>query len=165
MLSRELEQIDGAVNIRLYVEPRLFQRRPHARARCQMHDAIKGRFSECSFQRRVVPDVGVNQFVIWTLKVLANVVAFDRGRVEIVEIIDDGDPPIAFAEKPIDKMRADKSRAACDQDVSHVLGALYLVLLLKLRDVENRSKYPAQSTKITSSHKSTNASPNARRDR
>jgi hypothetical protein len=43
--------------------------------------------------------------------------AFERGRVKIVEIVNDRHAPDFFGKKLFDQMRTDKTRTAGDQDI------------------------------------------------
>ena len=64
---------------------------------------------------------------------LLDVGALDRRIVKVIEVIDDCDSPVAFGHQTIDEVRADESRAASDENVTHfgvrrLDGALSLLL-------------------------------------
>src|SRR5437763_1855571 len=103
------------------------------------------------------------------------VFAFNRRRVEIIEVVNDCDSPPAFSQQAIDKMRSNESGAASDQNILHkkqslVRGGKRSATLLSItcsiistEDPKRRRRFalPAHSKSI-SSHKSTSAIPNAR---
>src|SRR6266705_909316 len=117
--ARKFQQIQGAVDVCLDIQPRLPQRRPHARAPTQMCDAIVVGICKRTLQGGAVAKVGFDNFEIGIGQVRTDIRALDRWIVKVVEVIDDGDIPRAFAEQLIDEMRADESRAAGDEDVLH----------------------------------------------
>ena len=57
---------------------------------------------------------------MWIGEMRGDVCSLNRRIVEVVEIIDDCDSPIAFGHQTIDEVRADESRAASDENAPHV---------------------------------------------
>ncbi len=77
-----------------------------------MHSKVV--LGENFFQRGLVANVGFEQTVVRIRFVAADVRAFDCRIVEVVEVVDDRNPPLAFREQTIDQMRTDEACAACD---------------------------------------------------
>ncbi len=117
--AREFEQVDRAVDVGLGVERRLRERGPDARARRQMHDHVNRLFAERACERRAVADVRLDESERCAPHVRLDVRALDGRIVEVVEVVHDRHAPSALAKQPLDQMRADKTRAARDKDVSH----------------------------------------------
>ena len=115
MEPRELEQIQRAIDVCFRIEQWLCKRRPHTSACGEMDYAVKSPASKYFLQCSEIADVNFVQIVFQVCQVPACVLAFDRGIIEIVEVIDDVDVPIPFSEQPIDKTRANESRTAGDE--------------------------------------------------
>jgi len=84
-----------------------------------MDYAIEFSFMEDFFQRLEVANVGFNQSEVGIRNVLLNVRSLDRRIVEVVEVIDDCDSPVAFSHQTIDEVRTNEARAAGDENASH----------------------------------------------
>src|SRR6266550_1187522 len=121
MCPGQLQQVQRAIDIRFGVESRLLQRRSHTRAGCQMNNAIKFSAVEYLLQSRAVAYVRFNQTESRIRQMSANVGAFYRRLVEVVEVINDSNLPFAFRHQPIYKMRTDESRAASNKNGLHLI--------------------------------------------
>ena len=80
----------------------------------------------------------------------ADVLAFDCGRVEVVEVIDDSDSPIALAEQSLDQVRSDEACAASDKNVFHKLELRALSLYWHALIVREVSTYLRKHIKAQS---------------
>src|SRR6266705_877823 len=137
-----------------------------------MCDAIVVGICKRTLQGGAIAKVGFDNFEIGIGQVRTDIRALDRWIVKVVEVIDDGDIPRAFAEQLIEEMRADESRAAGDEDVLHAGCSLPLWGRVGVRACDARpSPQPLSqrergkrrlvaALQTTSSHKSTNANPN-----
>ena len=107
-------EIHRAVDVGLDIKLRLSQRRTDAGARGQVNDAIELCVLECLTCCVVIAYVRLDQAIVGLRQVIFNVRTFDRGIVEIVEVVNDGYVPAAFRQQAIDKMRTDETGAAGD---------------------------------------------------
>ena len=79
-----------------------------------MHNNVERTFRENLTQSFRVADVRFKQLIIFVGQMRVDIAAFERGRVEVIEIVHDRNAPGFFGEKAFDQMRADKTRAAGD---------------------------------------------------
>src|ERR1044072_2147768 len=112
MFTGQLEQIDRAVDVRLGIKLRLRQRRTDTGARREVNDAIEFGLSENLFQSRCITNVGLKQAIVGIVFVSTRVPAFDCRVVEIIEIVNDGNAPLAFGQQTGNEAGTDKSSAA-----------------------------------------------------
>src|SRR6266496_2260653 len=113
-ISGQLQQIHGSVNIRFHVKLRLPKRWPHAGAGGEVDDTIELGFAEYLLERTAVADVRLETPEVRIGKMRVNVLSLNRWFIEVIEIVDDRDPPLAFSHQMIDKMRADEACTAGD---------------------------------------------------
>src|ERR1700752_137656 len=118
-MAREFEKIDGAVDVGFRVELRLAQRRTHARARGQVHDAVEVVLIEELVQCGAIANVEFDEFIAWVFEVFADVFAFNLWFVEVVEVVNNCNLIDISAQQPIDKMRSDKASATGYEKVFH----------------------------------------------
>src|SRR5438132_3773120 len=145
MRPGQLQEVQRAIDIRFGVESRFLQGRSHSRTSCQMNDAIKGRAVECLLQSRAVAYVRFNQTESRVRQMSADVGAFYRRLVEVVEVINDSNLPFAFRHQPVYKMRTDESRAASDKNGFH----LSVKQQAPLSNPERRRRYALPAHSIT----------------
>jgi len=119
VLAREFEQVYGAVDVGLRVELGFGERWAHAGAGSEMNDAIEMVFFEDVVECGAIANVSLYEFVSRIFEVFANVLAFDVGVIEVVEIIDNDDLIDAGSQQSIDEMRADKSGTPGNQKIFH----------------------------------------------
>ena len=118
-MARELEQVQRAVNICFCIELGLRERWPYACTSSEVNYAIEVSLVENSFERGSITNVYFVNAVTWIFEVLGNVFMFERGVVEIVKIVDDGDARNVGCKQAINEMRPDKAGAARDEKVFH----------------------------------------------
>ena len=121
MCPGQLEEVQRAIDIRFDVESRFLQGRSHSCSGCQMNDTIKGSAVEYLLQSGAVAYVRFNQRESRIRKMSANIVVLYRRLVEVIEVINDSNLPLAFRKQPIYKMRTDESRAASDKNGFHLI--------------------------------------------
>src|SRR4030095_5327851 len=119
MLSREIEEVESTVDVCLGVKLWLRQRRPHTRARRQMDHAIELSRGEDSGKCRSISDVCFVKVIGFVTQMFLDVSLFDRGIVEVVEVVDHGYLPVSFGKQTIDKMRSYETCATGYENVFH----------------------------------------------
>ncbi len=90
--SRRLEQAQGPDAVDLFVEDRLGEARPHAGPGGEVDHGVEAARGEQAVDQRGVADVALDQPPVVALRELGGVGALQGGVVEVVEIVEDGDP-------------------------------------------------------------------------
>ena len=96
-----LEHVERAGHVGVDVEARLLDGGPHARARGKVHDRIEAPLAHDAFHRPRVAQVDLVQGDV--IAHGGEVLVLERGRVEVVEIVEHGDG-MAVGEEVFDQV-------------------------------------------------------------
>jgi hypothetical protein len=120
--TRGLEEVHGALDIHALVERRLLQAGPHARARGEVDDLVELRGGEGFCHRRRVRQVAVDEGERKRERLeVAQVRLLERGRIEVVQIIERADG-MPFAQESLADMGSDEASTAGDENVHGLEG-------------------------------------------
>ena len=77
-----------------------------------MHDNVERAFIKNGFQLRFIAYIAFNELEVRVAAMVSNIRPLDVRRIEIIQVIDDGNMPITFSKEMICEMRANKTGAA-----------------------------------------------------
>src|SRR5215510_5228725 len=95
-VARQLQKVNGAVDVCFNVKTRLFERGPDAGACGKMNYAIKSLVAECFLQSVEIANVRLEEAIVGVREVPSNVGTLNRRVIEIIEVVDDSYFPVAF---------------------------------------------------------------------
>src|SRR5215471_2184897 len=102
-----------ADNIRIVIKPGMLNRRPNTCSSSDVRDRVYFFAAKHTSHRFALSKIDVANGYLFCET--GDVCVLDLRIVEIIEIVEDNDF-VPGGEQPLDKMRADKASAACDQD-------------------------------------------------
>ena len=114
---RGLQQVDRALDIDALVEGGFLEAGPHPRARGQVDDLVEAHAAEQLVQRGAVGQVAVHELEgLGQGLDVAEVALLEARVVEGIKVVERPDG-VAGMQQPLADMRADKARAARDQEI------------------------------------------------